>query len=119
MKFKLMYIVFYIYYKHFYVTGFGSSCVKCNKWFSTRATLMKHKVWHHKSDLPRFKFNCTKCPYGTDVGKNFSNHSIVHDESRPFYCTICGNRFKATGSLNHHLLIHTGENMLELPFMII
>lgn len=71
---------------------------------------MKHRVWHHKDELPRFKFYCSKCPYATNVGKNFSNHALVHDESRHFMCHVCGNRFKASGSLNQHMLVHTGES---------
>lgn len=74
---------------------------------------MKHRVWHHKNELPQFKFYCKKCPYATDIAKNFSNHSLVHDESRMYECHVCGNRFKASGSLNHHRLIHTGEQMLN------
>lgn len=81
----------------------------CGKWFSTRATLMKHRIWHHKNEFPNFKYNCELCPYATNEMTNYKNHSAVHDSLRPYQCNVCGNRFKALSSLNNHVLIHNGE----------
>lgn len=89
----------------------GASCKTCLKNFSTKATLLKHRIWHHKNELARFKYCCHKCPYASNNLTSFKRHAYVHDESRPYACTECGNRFTALNSLSHHNLIHTGEPM--------
>lgn len=84
-------------------------CSICFKWFSSRSTLYKHKVWHHKSVFPDFKYVCNKCPYATDNKTNFKTHYDVHEPDRPYKCDICGNGFKRLASLSHHMIIHTGD----------
>lgn len=92
-----------------FFSAFGVVCIRCRKWFSSQSTLIRHKIWHHKSTLPPFKYNCDQCPYGTFELTNFKKHALVHDISRPLECKECGNRFRLLQSLNTHLLIHYGE----------
>lgn len=89
-----------------------SKCSVCSKWFSSRSTLYKHKVWHHKSLFPPFKYTCKSCPYATDNKTNFKTHFDVHAPDRIFRCSECGNGFKRLGSLSNHRIIHTGETHL-------
>lgn len=100
----------FLFYKVYFYLPIGAVCKTCLKWFSSRATLMKHRIWHHKSEFPKFKFNCNLCPYATNEGTNFKTHNGVHSLDRPYVCNICGNRFKALNSLNNHVLIHKGED---------
>lgn len=93
----------------FYLIVSGHMCRICKLWFSTSSTLLKHRLWHHKNEFPSFKFNCSLCPYASDVATSFKRHKSVHDSERPYFCTVCGNRFIAMSSLSHHMIIHTGE----------
>lgn len=77
---------------------------------------MKHKTWHHKEMFPKFKYSCSKCPYATNIATDMKRHTLVHDVSRPYECTTCGNRFIALNSLSRHILIHDGE---QIPGMFV
>lgn len=70
-------------------------------------------MWHHKDELPNFRYNCDKCPYATNTWKSLKEHSYVHEPNRPLLCLICGNGFKSMSSLNSHKLIHTGEEIIN------
>ncbi|PRD24720.1 UNVERIFIED_CONTAM: B-cell CLL/lymphoma 6 member B protein [Trichonephila clavipes] len=113
IKIQVMNCVYYISFeissKFFFCLSLGAVCRTCHKWFSAKSTLMKHRIWHHKSEFPKFKFNCHLCPYSTNEGTNFKTHFCVHSPDRPFKCEICDNRFRALNSLSNHLLIHKGE----------
>lgn len=67
-------------------------------------------MWHHKDELPNFKYNCEKCPYATNIWKSSKEHAYVHEPNRPYVCDYCGNGFRTINSLNAHKLIHTGED---------
>ncbi|XP_055927465.1 zinc finger protein 726-like [Argiope bruennichi] len=71
------------------------TCRTCGKWFTSKQTLVKHRMWHHKSEYPPFKFNCNKCPYASNAKSSLVTHELVHSEDRAFKCEFCGNRFKA------------------------
>lgn len=90
-----------------------TACKVCSKWFTSRSTLYKHKVLHHKGELPLFKYYCKKCPYATDNKTNFKNHDDVHKPDRPYKCNICGNGFKRLSNLSHHMNIHNGDILLN------
>ncbi|XP_035230866.1 zinc finger protein 98-like [Stegodyphus dumicola] len=87
-------------------------CRTCKKWFTSEFTLMKHRMWHHKSELGVFKYNCDKCPYATNASSSLKTHEGVHALNRPYKCRFCGNGFKALSSLNNHIVIHVGEKLL-------
>lgn len=108
---------FFNLYCYFFFSGGQLECNSCNKWFSTSTTLLKHKIWHHKNEFSSFKFNCSECPYASNVATAYKRHLSVHDLDRPYFCSVCGNRFIAIGSLSHHMLIHTGEQNYNLAVM--
>ncbi|PRD24723.1 UNVERIFIED_CONTAM: zinc finger protein [Trichonephila clavipes] len=88
-------------------------CTKCNKSFTSKTTLLKHQLWHHKSLTEKFRYNCEKCPYATNSSKHFQNHYLMHDPSRILSCQFCGNRFMKQVNLDRHILIHTGESLFS------
>lgn len=94
-------------------TDLFTICSICCKVFSSEVTLAKHCVWHHKSIMPSFRFNCNLCPYSTNESSHFKTHSVVHDPNRELTCDSCNNRFTSVNSLSRHKLIHTGlvQNM--------
>lgn len=94
----------------------GFTCSKCEKWFSSKHTITKHLIWHHRDHCPAFKFNCSFCPYGSDNCANLRRHSIVHSVDRRFECNVCGNRFATQANLNQHVIIHLGESQESYLF---
>lgn len=88
------------------------SCPLCGIWFSSEVTLSRHKMWHHKSNISHYRFNCHLCPYSTNESTHFKTHKFVHDPQRPYSCSECGNRFKSINALKSHNIIHTGEDPL-------
>ncbi|KAF8793678.1 Zinc finger protein 676 like protein [Argiope bruennichi] len=84
-------------------------CGTCGKWFTTNCTLLKHRLWHHKSELQPFRFNCDKCPYASNVKSSMTTHAQVHSANRAFRCQFCKNGFTTLRSLSNHVVIHTGE----------
>lgn len=95
----------------------GFTCSLCKKWFSSKITLTKHKIWHHKEGCGRFRYNCDICPYGSEYHTNMKKHAAVHSRDRPFECCFCGNRFCTSASLNQHIVIHTGESQETFLFL--
>lgn len=79
-------IINHLYY-HMYCISFilniflflGASCKTCFKKFSTKATLLKHRILHHKDELTRFKYCCRKCPYASNNLASFKRHASIHN----------------------------------------
>lgn len=84
-------------------------CKTCGKCFTTNRTLLKHRLWHHKSELPPFQFNCDRCPYASNAKGSLSAHAQVHSADRAFKCIFCKNSFRTPRSLSTHVVIHTGK----------
>lgn len=91
----------------------GCRCDLCPKWFASLKTLARHKLWHHKPPGLSYKFNCTQCPYSSNKKTNYDVHLAVHMPDRSHWCPYCGNGFTSSGSLNKHIIIHTGEDRLR------
>lgn len=88
----------------------GYHCNVCPKWFASQKTLSRHKMWHHKSPNQHYRFNCKQCPYSSNEKTNYEVHLAVHKSDRSHQCPYCGNGFTSVGSLNKHIIIHTGED---------
>ncbi|KAM8926982.1 zinc finger protein 574-like [Pelodytes ibericus] len=81
-------------------------CPQCDKAFSSRLKMVRHKRVVHAMER---KHKCCVC------GKNFKkqvhvrNHMRTHTGERPYQCTECGKAFGTLASLTRHHITHTGE----------
>ncbi|XP_061681126.1 zinc finger protein 268-like [Syngnathoides biaculeatus] len=55
------------------------------------------------------KFRCSEC--GKMFGRmgSLNRHMITHTGEKPFACSVCGNRFSSKEHLKRHVTIHAGE----------
>lgn len=93
------------------ILGYGSilTCTSCPKVFTSKVTLSRHCMWHHKDTQKKYKFNCLKCPYSTNYNTNYSGHLVVHIPNKLFRCPVCDNGFDTQRDLSKHTIIHTGD----------
>ncbi|GAB1604199.1 zinc finger protein 436-like [Argonauta hians] len=84
-------------------------CEFCNRTFSRRDNLERHKSTH--ADIKQF--NCKDC------GKSFSRksyltvHSRIHTGERPYKCDVCGFMFARKDHLMKHQRGKDGERKLN------
>ncbi len=79
--------------------GKGSAvCTRCNKTFSSRATLARHMQLH----TGQFSFYCEICKKGYNVKCNYDDHMAKH-EGRTFPCSWCNRRYTTLRSLKGHM----------------
>lgn len=96
-------------------------CLNCN-YTTTREKLMeRHMVVHTKKEAKAAKkrqcFKCDKCPYQTPSRSNYYRHlGTVHNDQRPFLCTICGLCFKRSDTLLLHQATHGEQNSEATTF---
>ncbi|GFQ71582.1 hypothetical protein TNCT_179301 [Trichonephila clavata] len=113
----------------FFITGYFGRlvCTACGKVFTTGSTLSRHRIWHHKSEDDKFKFNCKLCPYASNIspfsrltcincGKIFSaaatlsRHQIWHhkcpDDIFKYNCSLCPYATNHTNRFKSHKLVH-------------
>ncbi|KAF7270570.1 hypothetical protein GWI33_016461 [Rhynchophorus ferrugineus] len=96
-------------------------CDVCNKMYSSKDVLRKHKKKIHGSN----KFPCIKCDKSYGDFKELNNHlKKNHTGLRPYYCPHCPNSFGEEHSLKTHIKrIHqslsveeTNNALLSLQF---
>ena len=71
-------------------------CDECNKIFSNKSVLGKHKRRVHG------QYKCDKCNRGFQTEILLEKHSQQHLGLRPFACGICANSFAEEGDLKTH-----------------
>lgn len=71
-------------------------CDICQKTYSSKAVLKKHKKIHGE-------FRCSKCSRGFKTKQELEKHVKLHSGYRPFSCMLCPNSFSEENSLKTHL----------------
>ena len=70
---------------------------------------------HNMSHTGEKPFICTVCNYATSTIDKLRIHERRHmgegPEGKPYSCSFCNKRFRASGTLAHHLLIHNDTKM--------
>ncbi|XP_031628046.1 zinc finger protein 160-like [Contarinia nasturtii] len=84
-------------------------CDICNKRFTTKYFLKKHKRLH-TGEMP---YTCELCHRTFTFQQSYHRHLSYHTNDRPHSCSICGRAFKELSTLHNHQRIHSGEKPFE------
>nr|CAH7724011.1 unnamed protein product [Callosobruchus chinensis] len=80
------------------------NCPLCTKIFKSERALFAHYERDHDACV------CDVCGKLYSSASSLKNHqSTVHEEAKPFACTICEKRCKRRSDLRIHMRTHTGE----------
>lgn len=125
--------------KHFHEKQRPCICPECGKGFSTKSQVRVHRVQVHSDEKPypcsfcgkRFGsascrhihekthssdlIQCQECDYKTNTIFNLNRHMIRHRDVYKYTCTICGQQFKCSTSLNLHKYTHQ-DNCFECEY---
>jgi len=85
-------------------------CDICNKAFSQRGTLNKHKRTHTGEKL----YVCDVCDKAFSRQGGLNTHKRIHTGETPYVCDICNKAFRYTISLNAHKRTHS--HSAEMPY---
>jgi zinc finger homeobox protein 1/2 len=73
-------------------------CTKCDKTFSKRSSLTRHK-YEHSDQRP---YPCNMCEKAFKHKHHLTEHNRLHTGERPFRCERCGKTFSHSGSFSQH-----------------
>ena len=81
-------------------------CHLCSALFFKQEDILNHKLQHKKEK----RFKCDQCPFATKTGYHLKCHKrVVHTNTKPFVCEVCGKSFKDKSTLKDHAGVHTTD----------
>ncbi|XP_052798334.1 zinc finger protein OZF-like isoform X1 [Mya arenaria] len=80
-------------------------CSLCNKGFVERNILQRH-LNTHTGDRP---YECGQCDATFFSDSTLKQHVQSHSNLKPYLCSLCGKSFKRNGSLKIHMRSHTQD----------
>ncbi|XP_034950208.1 zinc finger protein 28-like [Chelonus insularis] len=88
-------------------------CLICDKSFKHNSVLKSHLLCHSN-----FKpFECDYCKATFSRKNNLKNHILsVHMNERPYFCCICGKKFKTSSHLTTHIMIHSNHSIYQCQY---
>ncbi|GFS66564.1 zinc finger protein [Trichonephila inaurata madagascariensis] len=93
------------YTKHYDIINL--QCEMCHNYFSSRRSLRFHKSSQHSISK---QYKCKFCNEKfTQLSSQKRHIRFIHKHCKPFVCHLCGKKYTIKGSLETHLLNHSGE----------
>ena len=80
-------------------------CLKCEKSFMRKATLMAHEKRVHEKSMGTLL--CSVCGTGFFDQSTLTNHEKTHVKEKPYECQACMRTFASRTYLQTHMKIHT------------
>jgi len=82
-------------------------CTDCDKIFSTKYTLKRHRKIH---DGAREKtLECSVCGKRFARADYLTKHSRIHSGEKPYKCHVCDRSFGYLSDIRTHMRVHTGD----------
>ena len=88
---------------HLTIQGFVCFKAKCGQRFKRESELNAHLKAH---DSPPIK--CEHCDYTNKDQRHLRAHMRIHSEKLPFFCILCGKRFRWQEQKRRHIPNCTG-----------
>jgi KRAB domain-containing zinc finger protein len=77
--------------------------VKCNKSFTQKANMKRHKETHNKN---RETYDCHLCGKKLSSKSNLKRHINCHSNTVMYRCEVCDKEFNNKGRLLYHKNAH-------------
>ncbi|XP_005090096.1 zinc finger protein 26 [Aplysia californica] len=91
-------------FKHFKDTMCdGFKCTVCHQSFEMELSCLRHETTHQIEMTKKKNFTCKYCKRVFKSPHQFTKHSEIHSESKPFVCKICLARFINSDNLFSHI----------------
>lgn len=94
-------------------------CPFCPDYYWDPRELIKHRNLH-----TNIQYTCEICCQKFTSRENFYGHCTSHltkrksDPGEKFTCDICNKHFKTKGSIRNHMLLHTGNTIFCVLFLV-
>lgn len=78
-------------------------CDQCEKKFTTRASVARHKRRTHAGERP---YSCEECGRTFAARENLVEHKRIHTGEKPYTCKICDKKFCRRTQVRKHMQRH-------------
>ena len=89
---------------HLTIQGFVCFKAKCGQRFKRESELNAHLKAHDSTPI-----KCEHCDYTNKDQRNLRAHMRIHSEKLPFFCVLCGKRFRWQEQKCRHIPNCTGD----------